>query len=175
MKEPRIVRLDVRQEIASGGAPCSRIMQVADQLQVGDTLELIAPFEPAPLYDLLGRQGFEHEAHELDAGDWEIRFTRSHPPDIVEDSGSGGLSSPASEGCGSRAGPGVELDVRGLEPPQPMVRILETIEDLPAGTTLHALTDRQPLHLLDQLASRGLSSKTDINPGGGYITHIQRP
>ena len=41
---------------------------------VGETqdLVLIAPFEPAPLYGVLGQQGFQHESKELDSGDWAV-------------------------------------------------------------------------------------------------------
>lgn len=47
--------------------------------------------------------------------------------------------------------PGAELDVRGLEPPQPMVRILSTLETIAPGEHLVALLSRKPVYLLPLL------------------------
>jgi len=66
----------------------------------------------------------------------------------------------------------VEIDVRGLEPPQPLVRILEALASLPQGSTLKARTDRNPIHLHAVLRERGLSGVTRPVPGEGYVTEI---
>ncbi|MET0268126.1 MAG: DUF2249 domain-containing protein [Duganella sp.] len=47
------------------------------------------------------------------------------------------------------------LDVCGLEPPEPMVRILEALDLLGAGECLHVLIDREPLPLYRVLARNG--------------------
>ena len=47
------------------------------------------------------------------------------------------------------------LDVRGLEPPEPMVRTLEALEALPPGATLVQVNVRVPRMLLPQLGARG--------------------
>ena len=49
------------------------------------------------------------------------------------------------------------LDVRGLEPPEPMVRTLEALQRLPAGKTLLHVNVRVPRMLLPKLAERGFS------------------
>ena len=49
-----------------------------------------------------------------------------------------------------------ELDNRGLEPPEPMVRILELIKDFEDGDQLVALMDREPCLLYPELTRRGL-------------------
>ena len=41
----------------------------------------------------------------------------------------------------------IELDVRGLEPPEPLVRVLSTLETLPAGASLLLKIDCRPLPL----------------------------
>jgi len=66
------------------------------------------------------------------------------------------------------------LDLRGLEPPQPMVRILEAVENLPPDVELHARTDRRPVHLLAQLHQRGLVVESEPHPDGGQLTRICR-
>lgn len=67
----------------------------------------------------------------------------------------------------------VEIDVRGLEPPLPMVRILEACATLPSDGELLAFTDRLPVFLLAELPRRGLAGESQLAPDGdSYITHI---
>ncbi|HSB64148.1 MAG TPA: DUF2249 domain-containing protein [Thermoanaerobaculia bacterium] len=48
------------------------------------------------------------------------------------------------------------LDLRGLPPPEPLVRTLEAVEALPEGGELVVLTERRPVHLLPLLLERGV-------------------
>nr|WP_281348945.1 DUF2249 domain-containing protein [Paracoccus limosus] len=48
-----------------------------------------------------------------------------------------------------------ELDLTGLTPPEPMVRILEAVTGLAPGEVLFALLDREPMFLFPELAQRG--------------------
>lgn len=68
--------LDVREEIAAGGEPFPRIMSAVKELGPGEGLLLIAPFEPVPLYSVLGEQGFQHEAEAHPDGSWHVTFRR---------------------------------------------------------------------------------------------------
>lgn len=68
----------------------------------------------------------------------------------------------------------VDVDARGLEPPEPMLRILEALAALEAGATLRAQTDRRPLHLYPLLAERGFSAETEEQTDGSFVTHIRR-
>lgn len=67
----------------------------------------------------------------------------------------------------------VEIDARGLEPPEPMVRILEALSTLPAGGTLLARTDRRPMHLYPLLAERGFMTETQEQSDGSFLTLIR--
>lgn len=69
--------LDARPILADGGEPFVLIMETAVPLKTGETLLLIAPFEPAPLYAALGERGFTHETHSVSAGEWWVLFTRA--------------------------------------------------------------------------------------------------
>ncbi len=69
--------LDVRPELAQGGEPFVRIMEAANAIQPGGTLVIIAPFEPVPLYDVLGARGFSHETKKVAADEWRVEFTRN--------------------------------------------------------------------------------------------------
>jgi TusA-related sulfurtransferase len=68
----------------------------------------------------------------------------------------------------------VDVDARGLEPPQPMLRILEALAALAAGATLRARTDRRPMHLYPLLAERGFTAETEEQTDGSFVTHIRR-
>ena len=68
----------------------------------------------------------------------------------------------------------IELDARGLEPPQPMMKILEALAALPEGATLAAHTDRQPLLLYPMLEQRGFTYETNSQTDGSHLTQIRR-
>ena len=67
----------------------------------------------------------------------------------------------------------IQLDARGLEPPQPMMKILEAVSVLPTGATLVAHTERQPLLLYPLLEQRGFTYETTPQSDGSHITHIR--
>ncbi len=68
----------------------------------------------------------------------------------------------------------IEVDARGLEPPQPMVVILEALSALPKDAELRARTDRRPMHLYAHLEARGFVGETEAHSDGSFVTHIRR-
>lgn len=68
--------LDVRPTLERGDEPFVEIMAAAARVPLGESLVLIAPFEPAPLYGVLGGQGFSHATQSVSASEWVVRFTR---------------------------------------------------------------------------------------------------
>ncbi len=68
----------------------------------------------------------------------------------------------------------LDLDARGLEPPQPLMRILEMLSQIPEGSELRARTDRKPMHLFPLLTERGFSGESEPQTDGSFITHIRR-
>jgi uncharacterized protein (DUF2249 family) len=85
---------------------------------------------------------------------------------------------PVPPGTRSPSGPAavewIEVDARGLEPPQPLVRILEALATLPPGACLLARTDRRPMHLYDQLELRGFVGETEAEADKSFVTRIRR-
>jgi heme a synthase len=55
------------------------------------------------------------------------------------------------------AGEVIELDVRDMDPPEPLVLTLAALDRLPPGATLVQVNTRVPQHLLPQLEARGFS------------------
>lgn len=159
----RRVDLDVRADIRGGREPIARIMAAVKTLAAGDTLVLRASFEPAPLYTVLGGRGFAHWTERLAADDWRVWFYR-------------GEAAPAAPKPTVASGEaGNALDVRGLEPPLPMVRVLERLDTLAPGSSITVLHDRRPLFLYPQLEARGFTHATDEPASGLVRIVIGRP
>lgn len=146
----RIVTVDVREDLRAGREPFSRIMAARRTVPPGGALCVRAIFEPVPLYAVMKRQGFEHWTERLADDDWRIWFY---------DAGGGAQPEPAQTTTEIRTEEDgvVVIDVRGLEPPEPMVRTLEALEQLPRGGTLVQLNVRVPQFLLPQLEQRGFT------------------
>ena len=53
------------------------------------------------------------------------------------------------------AGRETALDVRGLPPPEPMQRVMETLGQLAAGSVLVVQLHREPVFLFDLIAPQG--------------------
>jgi uncharacterized protein (DUF2249 family) len=159
----RRVDCDVRADIARGQEPFAEIMRAVRALAPDQALVLRAPFEPVPLYDVLGRRGFDHWTEHASAGDCSIWFYRH-----------AGATAPASEPAAPTT-PSSTIDVRGLEPPLPMVTVLERLETLAPGGVLVVLHDRRPMFLYPQLDARGFLHETDEPEPGAVRIVIRRP
>lgn len=70
------VKLDVREDLRQGRAPFGKIMAAMGALARGDRLEVTAPFEPVPLYRVLGRLGFQHQTVQVSDDCWQVTFYR---------------------------------------------------------------------------------------------------
>ncbi len=63
-----------------------------------------------------------------------------------------------------------EIDNRGLQPPEPMVRILAALSTLGEGDEIVALMDREPLLLYPELERRGFSWTFEERPDSFVLT-----
>ena len=165
------ITLDAREDIRNGREPLAKIIAAISHLEPGQGLLLIAPFEPVPLIFLLAKQNFTHKTKTNAAGDWEILFTRNGRQPLPFE------SPPTPCGCGCSETPKsdiIQMDARGLEPPQPMVKILEILTSLPPDAQLRAQTDRRPVHLYPMLTERGFTAQTEEQTDGSFITNIRR-
>ena len=68
--------------------------------------------------------------------------------------------------------PAPPLDLRGLAPPQPMVRILEALERAP-GAPLRVILPHEPLPLYSLLRERGYSFRGAPRADGGFELFIE--
>ena len=65
------------------------------------------------------------------------------------------------------------LDLRGLQPPEPIVRIFEALERAPR-TPLRAILPHEPVPLYGLLRERGFSYSGAQRPDGGFEVLIER-
>lgn len=159
--------IDVREDARKGRPPIQRVMEALEGLAPGEPLVVASPFEPVPLFALMKGHGYSHQTRQIAPSHWETLFT----PDSALSK-----EEPAkAPDAGLRfCEPITEVDGRGLEPPEPLVRILSALEDLQPGCVLRALTERRPLHLLDALAERGFRAESmeDVS-AGNWVTLIR--
>lgn len=191
--EWRVTELDVRPDLREGREPFSRIMRAVESLPADGVLLVRAIFEPVPLYQVLGRRGFMHWTECRANDDWCVWFyrdaaeaapkaetggavARTGPPDVAGTvTGATTSSAAAADPAGAAEGPDlVVLDVRGLEPPEPMVRTLEALERLPDGSALLQLVDRVPKFLLPKLTERGFAYRIVSEAPGQVRVLIRR-
>jgi uncharacterized protein (DUF2249 family) len=64
------------------------------------------------------------------------------------------------------------LDVRGLEPPEPLEKVLDALEVLPAGDQLCMLIEREPRPLFRILLNNGYAYRTAVLPDFLYEVTI---
>lgn len=166
------IEVDVREELRGGGEPFPRIMGAVRRIGGGEVLRIRATFEPAPLVAVLGPRGFRCETEQHGAEDWSLWAWRDTSHDAAPSTRAAGRhrrSVDADPGAAERW-----LDVRGLEPPEPMARTLAALETLPRDVTLVQLNVRIPQFLLPVLAERGFTYEIDDSHPGRVLVRIRR-
>lgn len=73
------------------------------------------------------------------------------------------MSAPARE---------ILVDARGLEPPEPMEKVMTTLELLRPGQSIRMLLHREPFPLYAILAERGYRHATTMQADGSYVILI---
>jgi hypothetical protein len=93
---------------------------------------------------------------------------------VVDSDSESPASDPVAIGATERHEWGVFIDNRGLEPPQPMMRIMVLLETLAPGERLIAHNDRLPLMLLPRLDEDGIPYETEMQDDGSCRVTISK-
>lgn len=149
---PDTQNLDLRPLLAAGTDPFATVMARTTEVPPGTFLVLDAPFDPAPLRRVLARKGFPSQGRQIGPGHWRI-CCRRNDPDADADAPDPFLPPPRRPRATWREADGLHLDVRGLEPPEPMVLILRIVESSEVDTLI-VHHDREPMFLYPELAER---------------------
>ncbi len=153
-----VVTLDVRPTIQSGKDPFNEIMEAVKKLQDGQTLEIINVFEPIPLINKLEGMGYKSEVLRKEGAVYTY-FTKEQVEKPKEKPERSYISDAEEfdrvlESFGDKV---KTIDVRHLEMPEPMVKILEELETLEPDTVLFVEHKRIPQYLLAELEDREFS------------------
>lgn len=171
---PVAEELDVRPLLARGEEPFHAITAAAGRVPPGAALRLRVPFEPLPLYDVLGRRGFSHTARQLGADDWEVLFVRGAAEPAASPEPREQADVPRSADPAEVPDAVIRIDVSELVPPEPMVRILEAASRLQPGQTLLVEHVRRPVYLYPQLDAQGFVHETEEPEPGRVFIRISR-
>lgn len=145
------VELDVRPVLDAGKDPFNLILEKINQLQPQQILKLINSFEPVPLIQLLGKQGFETYVEIINEN---MVFTYFFKSEKVKESKPEIKNTHWEETLKLFEGKLKTIDVRPLEMPLPMLTILDELEKLPNGNALYVYHKRIPVFLLPELQDR---------------------
>ncbi len=142
--------LDVRPIIDSGEDPLKGILNKTKELTTGEVLVIINSFEPIPLYSVLGKKGFLHWTEKKD-DDFMVYFYKEKEADteisLLYDS-----SRKITENDFENV---IEIDVHELQPPEPMMKILENLYRIDDKSVMLIFHHREPVLLYPKLEERG--------------------
>lgn len=154
----KIVLLDVRDDIRQKTDPFKKIIGTVKQLKKDQILHLINIFEPVPLYDVLSHRGLDHWTENI-GKEWHVYFYHDESLSSQSESIDDRTGQAAEENI-------IELNVEGLEPPEPMMKILEALVHIDENTSLLVHHHREPMMLYEKLEERGfewITTKLDEN------------
>ncbi len=144
------ITLDVRPILASGEDPLKQILAIASDISNDNILKVEAPFNPHPLRKMMASKGYDSYGVELGPRHWEVFFKFQKNvalPPLPDVSSLPPFPLYWQDNI-------LEMDLRRLEPPNPMIAILKTIESGQAGEAFHVKLIRDPIYLYPELAER---------------------
>ena len=153
----KIINFDVRAMLAAGDDPLKEIQHKIKQLQTDEVLLIVNTFEPVPLIKLLEKQGFETYVKQVDEQTIETYFYTSKnkkAQSIEIEKTTNNDAADWHQLLSKFENKLVEIDVRHLEMPMPMMSILEALESLPSDKALYVHHKRIPVFLLTELKDR---------------------
>lgn len=162
--DPAVVTdLDVRELVARGLEPLPVILELADGLEPGRVLHIRSPFQPTPLYSVLGARGFAHRAASFADDDWSSWFWRpGQPPPPA----------PAPRTTRHPAPEGV-TDLRWLAPPEPLLWIMQWV-GAPAAPSLRVMLPFFPAPLPALVVDTGWRVRIEEEREDGVVVVVEQ-
>lgn len=166
----KLVELDVRPYLRKKLEPFQVIMDTVKTLEKEDTFVLHATFKPTPLLTLLKTKGYRNQVKQEDKEHWVVTFIHKSQKQEAFVEAEQSTETEAAE-CPGQV---YELDNRGLEPPQPMMRTLKKLEQAKAGDTLVIHNDRVPMFLIEELNTLGYKYEIEEQTDGSAKVAIHK-
>lgn len=181
-KDAKIVELDVRPHLRKKLEPFQLIMDTVKKLEKDDIFVLHATFKPAPLFGVMKMKGFAGKAEQIGKEHWVSTFVNKKNKRWLNESGSKSEAEGESEssdlpadGVPREGGPvTIELDNRGLEPPQPMIRTLAALNRCRPGDAVLIHNDRVPVFLIEELKNLGCPYTVEEQADGSAKVRIEK-
>ena len=157
-RHKNVRELDVRPYLDQDIDPLKEILKLAGSVKKGECIKIINAFEPVPLINLLHDQGFLHQVEVLEENlvitwfekkeDPVVNLSEEHPVSVDKRMFDSVLDqfNPDKIRC---------IDVRQLEMPQPMLRIIANLEELAVDELLYVQHKKLPVFLIPELTKRG--------------------
>lgn len=142
--------LDVRPIIDSGRDPLKDIVSKTKVLKTGEVLIIINSFEPIPLYTVLGKKGFSYFTEQVD--DYFQVYFYKERNSVPEKPLANRTALTISENDFQNI---IELNVHELQPPEPMMKILENLNRVDERSVMLVRHHREPVLLYPKLEERG--------------------
>lgn len=155
LSDEKIITLDVRPILDKGLDPFKDIMSRIKELKEDEVLLIINSFEPIPLYSVLGSKGFQHWT-EKENNSFKVYFFKKTNDSMELDQN---ISDNVKRELNFENV--IELDVRELAPPEPMMKILETLPQIDDKSVLLVHHHREPMMLYPKLEERGFEAITN--------------
>ncbi len=150
------VHMDVRPILTGGVDPLQQILVKVDLLSSDDILLIDAPFDPVPLRRMLGARGYESNAVPISDKHWRVFFKKQDTvdlPALPDISDLPPFPLYWHEGM-------LEMDLRKLEPPNPMIAILKVIKGGEGGDNFMVRLIRDPIYLYPELSEQNWYAET---------------
>ncbi len=177
-RDPKVV-FDVR--VIPGRVKHAQIFQRWLDLPVNEYFVLLNDHDPVPLryqFEAEFKGAFTWEYLEQGPEEYRVKITKLRevqaPEAMPKGCGSGAAHAHKVAAPAASSGDVQHIDARGLEPPEPLIRILDALEALPQGVKLHALTDREPCHLFGEAEQRGFTTDCKEQSDGSWLTILAR-
>lgn len=142
--------LDLRALLASGQSPFPIIEERVHGLAPGDSFDLLAPFEPVPLYDHLRAWGAAHTTVS-EGSVFRITITKMADPAVPR-----------------------YLDLRQAPPPEPFIRTTDALAELAPGHCLIVHLPHRPTPLLEHLEAQGIIWEEQEQPDGSCQLYLMK-
>lgn len=160
-RQATVYELDVRPFLSKDKDPLKEILNLAKRIDIGERMKIINSFEPVPLINLLVEKGFLYFSEVINEKIIITWFEKT-----VHEIASARLSDEPDDAAQLESFDIAlsrfpidkikYIDVRDLEMPQPMLRILALTENLKADELLYVYHKKLPVFLLQELNKQRL-------------------
>ncbi len=148
-KNDGLRHVDARALLARGIDPLDSVLEAVEEVGPCGVVVLTVPFRPTPLLTLLSSRGHALKVAEISPRHWTVEIIH------------GGRPEPE--------------DLRELEAPEPLERVLLACAALPAGGVYLARLPRNPRLLYPRLRERGLEFSVHDEPDGTALLRVFKP